>query len=88
MAAPVVRIVDGMTHHYALSQALKLTVEERLELVEEIWDSIAADAQLLPLTDSERTELDRRVEAYHRDPSDTVSWDELERRLLDRESQA
>lgn len=41
-----------------------LTVEQRIKLVEELWDSIAADQNALPLTDEQRRELDRRLDAY------------------------
>lgn len=41
-----------------------LTLEERLKIVEDIWDSIAADQESLPLTVEQRQELDRRLEAY------------------------
>ena len=41
-----------------------LTLEERLKLVEDIWDSIAADQEALPLTAEQRQELNRRLEAY------------------------
>ncbi|TAL90703.1 MAG: addiction module protein [Rhodanobacter sp.] len=44
-----------------------LPVEQRLHLVEELWDSIASDQQALPLTDDQRTELDRRLDAYELD---------------------
>ncbi|HDZ48454.1 MULTISPECIES: addiction module protein [Halomonadaceae] len=47
-----------------------LPVEQRLHLVEELWDSIAADQSALPLSEAQRHELDRRLEAYEldRDP--------------------
>ena len=44
-----------------------LSVGERIRLVEDIWDSIAADQALLPLTDEQRIELDRRLDAYESD---------------------
>ena len=44
-----------------------LSIGERIRLVEDIWDSIAADQALLPLTDEQRTELDRRLDAYESD---------------------
>lgn len=44
-----------------------LPIDERIQLVEDIWDSIAADQALLPLTDEQRTELDRRLDAYESD---------------------
>jgi putative addiction module component (TIGR02574 family) len=42
----------------------ELTVDERIKLVEDLWDSIAADQGALPITADQRTELDRRLNAY------------------------
>ncbi|MBN8726470.1 MAG: addiction module protein [Xanthomonadales bacterium] len=44
-----------------------LPLEERIHLVEELWDSIAADQGALALTDEQRRELDRRLDAYEAD---------------------
>ena len=44
-----------------------LSIDERMQLVEDIWDSIAADQAILPLTDEQRIELDRRLDAYETD---------------------
>jgi putative addiction module component (TIGR02574 family) len=41
-----------------------LPVEERMRLVEDLWDSIAADQKALPLTQDQKLELDRRLNAY------------------------
>jgi putative addiction module component (TIGR02574 family) len=45
----------------------KLPLDERIKLVEELWDSIAADQKALPLTDEQKSELDRRLDAYEAD---------------------
>ena len=50
----------------------RLSVEERISLVEEIWDSIADDS---PLTDAQRLELDRRLQDHETNPDDVVSWE-------------
>jgi putative addiction module component (TIGR02574 family) len=42
----------------------QLTVDERIKLVEDLWDSIAADQAALPITADQRTELDRRLNVY------------------------
>ncbi|MGC1521466.1 MAG: addiction module protein [Steroidobacteraceae bacterium] len=42
----------------------QLTVDERIRLVEDLWDSIAADQGALPITADQRLELDRRLNAY------------------------
>lgn len=58
----------------------RLTVHERLRLIGDIWDSIAeeaeADPEILPLTDAQRAELDRRLAEHERDPESAVPWDE------------
>jgi len=45
----------------------KLPISERIQLVEDLWDSIAADQAALPLTEPQQTELDRRLDAYESD---------------------
>ncbi len=65
-----------------LSEALGLPLEERLRLVESIWDSIAQFPEALELTEAQRLELDRRLESYEADPSAGVPWAELKARLL------
>lgn len=44
-----------------------LRIDQRLNLVEDLWDSIAADQRNLPLADEPRSELDRRLDAYELD---------------------
>jgi putative addiction module component (TIGR02574 family) len=46
-----------------------LPLEERLRLVEDLWDSIAADQGTLPLTAQQQAEIDRRLDAYEADGS-------------------
>ena len=45
----------------------KLPIEERIGLVEDLWDSIAEDCKALPVTPEQRAELDRRLGAYEID---------------------
>ena len=64
-----------------LSDILQLTVAERIQLAEDIWDSVAAFPEAIPLTDSQKEELDRRLQAYAENPSEGISWDELKDKL-------
>jgi len=41
-----------------------LPIDERIKLVEDLWDSIAADQKALPLTLEQKAELNRRLDAY------------------------
>jgi putative addiction module component (TIGR02574 family) len=55
----------------------RLSVEERLTLVEDLWDSIAEESAATSLTDAQRTELDRRLAEYAANPTDVVPWEEI-----------
>ena len=58
-----------------------MSVAERIQLVEDIWDSIAAVPETLTLTDAERAELDRRLATYAQNPDGGISWDELKEKV-------
>jgi putative addiction module component (TIGR02574 family) len=60
---------------------LALSVSKRIQLVEEIWDSIATEPETVPLTGSQRQELDRRKREHRLDPSAAKSWQEVRARL-------
>ncbi len=63
---------------------LKLSVAERIQLVGDIWDSIAASPAALPVSAGQKRELDRRLAQYWKDPSAGRSWEEI-RDSLDHE---
>ncbi len=62
----------------------RLGIEERLVLVEELWDSIAADSSAVPLTEAQRTELDRRIVEHEANPHDVVPWEEVKTSITER----
>jgi putative addiction module component (TIGR02574 family) len=62
----------------------RLAVEDRLELVEQIWNSIAADSPAVPLTDQQRAELDRRIADHETNPDDVVSWEDVKASVSER----
>ncbi len=68
-----------------IQQILRLSVEERLQLVEEIWDSIADHPESLPVTEAQKRELDRRLADYEANPRQGRTWEEV-RDSLDNES--
>jgi putative addiction module component (TIGR02574 family) len=60
----------------------RLSVVERMRLVEEIWDSIAAEPETLEIPQSHRDELDRRLEEHELHPEAGGSREEVMGRLL------
>jgi putative addiction module component (TIGR02574 family) len=59
----------------------RLTVAERLVLVEQIWESIERDRISSPLTEEQCQELDRRLAAYKLSGDPGITWEEVEARL-------
>jgi len=62
----------------------RLSVIERMRLVEEIWDSIAAEPEALEIPQSHRDELDRRLEEHDLLPEAGASREEVMERLLNK----
>lgn len=64
---------------------LKLDVATRLELIEELWDSIARDdvaASQVPVTEDERVMLEERLREYRANPDEGHSWAEVRAEIL------
>ncbi len=64
-----------------LSEILRLSVAERIQLVEDIWDSVSAFPEAVPLTEAQSQELDRRLQAYRQNPDEGIFWDNLKKQL-------
>jgi putative addiction module component (TIGR02574 family) len=61
-----------------------LTAEERVQLAEELWESLADLDGTLPLTRAQEQELDLRLEAYRRDGNPGTPWMEALRDIEER----
>ena len=61
-----------------------LSAEERLRLLEELWDSLSATPEAVPLTNAQREELDRRLDELDRDGPVGIPWEEVLRRIRSR----
>ena len=62
----------------------KLSIPERLDLLEQIWESLTSENAVPELTAVQRLEIDRRLEAYDAEPSSGRSWAEARERLMTR----
>jgi len=63
-----------------IPELAKLSTEEKILFLEDLWDSIAADA-LLPVPKSHRDELDRRDQRHQDSPGELLTLDELRARI-------
>jgi len=64
-----------------LDEIRKLSLAERIQLVEDVWDSIAAEGEEFPIPESHRAGLARRREEHRQSPEDVVPWEEVRRQL-------
>ncbi len=58
-----------------------LPMPERIQVVEDIWDSIANEVDRIPLTDAQKLELDHRLKLYHLDSQSGSTWVEARDRI-------
>jgi putative addiction module component (TIGR02574 family) len=62
-----------------IKKILKLSVDERIHLVQTIWDSIAIDSEVSEISTEHKKILDERLLAHKNDPNDVVSWEEVKK---------
>ncbi|OFX54862.1 MAG: hypothetical protein A2046_07065 [Bacteroidetes bacterium GWA2_30_7] len=60
-----------------LQHILKLTIPERIILVEEIWNSIASDSNKFQLSKEQKKILDQEMEDYIKNPEDVLTWEQV-----------
>jgi putative addiction module component (TIGR02574 family) len=61
-----------------------LSPAEKLQLVEDLWDDIAAQPETVPVYDWQKQELDRRKASLLSHPASGLSWEEVKRRVTAR----
>ena len=64
-----------------VADTLELSLPERIQLVEDIWDTIAEEADSLELTADEKRIIDERLDAYHKNPDAGSPWSEVIKRI-------
>lgn len=60
----------------------RLSPADKLMLVTELWDDLAAHPEDVPVAPEWIAELDRRMEAYRQDPTQGTTWEDVKARLL------
>ena len=64
------------------SELFKLSVDERIKLAMDLWDSVADEPENLPpLTDAQRAEIERRMAEHERDPGSALDWEDVRKEL-------
>jgi putative addiction module component (TIGR02574 family) len=67
-----------------LNEITALSIEDRIGIVEAIWESIAAEPEGLSLTEAQRKELERRIVAHAASPEAVIPWEVVRAEALAR----
>lgn len=60
---------------------LELSISERIQLVQDIWDSVAMNTQEIPVTDTQKQELDRRLTLWQQNPEQVSRWEDIKEKF-------
>jgi putative addiction module component (TIGR02574 family) len=74
----------GYNSHMGTIDIASLSFEERLRLVEQIWESLTPKPEAVPLTHAQHQELDRRLDELDREGPSGIPWDEVLRQIRSR----
>jgi putative addiction module component (TIGR02574 family) len=61
-----------------------LSVPEKIQLVEDLWDSVANSSADIPIPAWQKEELDRRKQNFLNNPDSGMTWQEVKRSVLER----
>ena len=64
------------------SDIAKIPIQQRIQLVEDIWDSIAEMPETVEIPEWHKRELEKRLVAYHANPDEGSPWREVKKRIL------
>ena len=70
------------------TDALRLSIPERIQLVEDIWDTIANEPEAIELTEKDKKIIDERLERYHQNPELGSPWEGVYKRIVSRQQGA
>jgi putative addiction module component (TIGR02574 family) len=65
-----------------VNDTLELSIPERIQLVEDIWDTIALESDSVALTENEKKIIDKRLKAYRKNPNVGSSWEQVYKRII------
>ena len=64
------------------TDTLDLSIAERILLVEDIWDTVSAEVEAVPLSEREKQIIDSRLSAYHQNPDLGSPWSDVYERIV------
>lgn len=69
------------THPFLKVEISQLSIADRIQLAEDLWDSILDQQDEPPLTNAQHQELEQRLKRYQQEPTSGSTWEEVKQRL-------
>jgi putative addiction module component (TIGR02574 family) len=84
--------IDGVDEPKEVNRGITITnedlrsmsIDQRIDLMEQTWDSIKSEPSGMELTDAFKRDLDRRLQSMKQNPDAGMSWEDVNRRILSR----
>ncbi|NKQ38811.1 MAG: addiction module protein [Methanosarcinales archaeon] len=67
-----------------VTDTLNLSIPERIQLVEDIWDTVAEEIDSVELTEKEKNMIDERLVAYYQNPDLGSPWKNVYKRIINK----
>lgn len=62
----------------------RMSIEDRLQLMQEIWESIEEQRHAIPLSETQEAELKRRIASHKANPENVIPWEQIQAEALAR----
>jgi putative addiction module component (TIGR02574 family) len=72
-----------MSSHRIIETFRKLSQNEKISLVQQLWDEIAGKSDSLPITEVQRSLLDERLQQHEQNPTDVETWEKVKKDVID-----
>ena len=73
-----------MKSHITVSDVIELSIPERIQFVEDVWDSIRNVPDAVELSNEEKKILDQRLKSYHESPETGSPWEVVKDRIREK----
>lgn len=80
----IIKLQSWVYEQSISEQILPLTIPEKLQLIEDIWDSVVVDGDKIPLTQAQKEELDRRFASYDNLENKDESWEIVKQKMINK----
>jgi putative addiction module component (TIGR02574 family) len=72
---------ENILNPKVIAEIKSLNIQKKLEIVEDIWQSIFKSGEKLPVSTAHKKDLDERLKNYKTNPDEESSWEDVKKRI-------